>query len=68
LFQGRGQKGTTGEVVRAAQQTSGALVDGEHRLFGQEGGFSSGDGEVVGEIVAHMIELEGLQVGPSDDA
>ena len=44
------------------------MVNSEHRLLGQEGGFSSGDGEVVGEVVAHVLELEGLEVGSADDA
>ena len=68
LFLGSSQKSAAGEVVRAAQQAAGALVNSEHRLFGQEGGFTACDGEVVSKVVAHVLELEGLEVGAADDA
>lgn len=68
LLPGRRHEGAAGEVASPAEQAAGALVDRRHGIGTEEGLGAPRDREVVGQIVGHVVALEGLHVAPSDDA
>ena len=68
VFNSRRHEGAAGEVPGATKHAAGALVDGGDGVSGEERLGGAGDRDVVGEVVGHVLALEGLHVAPADDA
>ena len=56
------------EVVGSAQQASRALLDSGDGLGREELGFNPCDGEVVQQVVLHLIEVDTFEVASGYDA
>lgn len=68
LFIGGGDQSAASEVVGSSKQAAGALLDSGDGLGREELGFDSGDGQVVGEVGLHLIEVDPFKVASGDDA
>jgi len=65
---GSGDEGAAGEMVGAAEQTSGALVDGRHGRLGEELLSDAGDFQMMVEIGIHFLSGDALEMAAGNDS
>ena len=62
FFIGSGDQSAASEMVGSSKQACGALLDGGDGLGREELSFHSGNGQVVGEVVLHLIEVDAFEM------
>src|SRR6266536_3297284 len=68
LFRRGCDKAASGQVVGSSTKTTRSLVDGGHRLFGEEVLFHSSDVKMMHKIDGHLLLRKRLQVSSSHHA
>ena len=68
MFDGCSHEGAAGEVACTAEHAAGALVNSRDGIRSEERHRAASDGDMVGEVVGHVIALECLHVAAADDA
>ena len=68
LLGGSGDECTSGQMVGFAEETTGTLLDGGDGRFLQGIGFQAGQGQVVSQVVGHLLAVYALEMGPGDDS